>query len=547
MSSPLDSIPARLRTQVVGKLEERQKADLNLPVSSVEDTIARIACSFTGHFFLEIMDLNVDAESLHEHFELCSGERFVPISKSGIAMVIATTRPWDERHLRNIRSKTKCQIEPIGAPSIAIDRIFADFRTQPKVSPPVSIEPESEFQIVTRWPIHLRPAKLARTIIESAFRQDSSDIHLEPWEDRLVVRFRIHGTMETMPPLPFRIGDEVIQAFKSMANLPVGEVQKCSGGRIDISFSKNEQIGLRLEKQPVIRGEAIVCRLLDDRFILSQKGALPFDPKGNRLIGNVLSKSSGMFIVTGPTGSGKTTTNYLCIASMDRDGKKIISVEDPVEYVMPGVQQVSVADTDSGISRSFSDVLRSSLRCDPDILIVGEIRDSTTADISARAVQTGHLVMATLHTEDSIGVIPRLMGLGVHPSLISQILSVVVSQRLCYRLCDNCKSPVTPSDSILRHYDFYGMEHPEVVYERMGCKECKGSGTVGRFPIFEILHLNRDLRSLIREPFNRIEFREKWLAGGGASLTADGLERVSEGLTTYAQVAAYDEDFIAFS
>jgi type II secretory ATPase GspE/PulE/Tfp pilus assembly ATPase PilB-like protein len=511
---------------------------------SYADKLTLAACSLLDIWFLNLSEMQVDVPFLRSNWGLCVGEKVVPLFSDSLYLIVASSTPWDDRLVRRIRRKTRMQVETVGASTLFIDRIFAS------VGKPVSdlfsegIEEDSDnFTLLTGWDSSKSPIQMARDIIRTAHQQGASDIHLEPWSDRLVIRFRIHGRLETMPPLSKREGDELIRTFKQMGNLPVSEVQSCSSSRISCNVSDNKTIDLRLEKQPVINGEQIVCRVLDDTLIRKSAGKLPFsNPRDVSLVKSVLNKSSGMFVTTGPTGSGKTTTNYLCIASLDREGRKIITAEDPIEYVMEGVQQVQI-NPEHG-DRTFANVLRSNLRCDPEVLIVGEIRDEVTAEISSRSVQTGHLVMATLHTNDAIGVIPRLMGLGISPALVSQILSVVVSQRLCCKLCDNCKTPVQPTPEILEHYDFYQMEQPEVIYEISGCKECKHTGTVGLFPIFEILHMTKHLRALIGSPFDEMAFREAWVKQGGRTLATDGLERVKEGITPYEEVAKYDEDFI---
>ena len=329
----------------------------------------------------------------------------------------------------------------------------------------------------------------------NALKMGASDVHIEPQEDKVVVKFRINGALVIQEPVHRAFKKEFIDAIKDLATLPLNETKNLADCRFSLSLDGGRVVDFRVAKLPISgEYENFVFRLLDSEKILRNNGALPFRGKLLADFESALNAESGMIILTGPTGSGKTTTLYSALMRLDLSGLNVRTIEDPIEYRIPKVVQTQI-DTKNNVT--FSRTLRSMLRADPDVIMVGEIRDAETAELAVGAANTGHLVLTTLHTRSAIGVIPRLMDLGLSKGDIQEAVTLVVSQRLLPKLCNSCKVPVRTTDAQKKHFEFYKITPPEFVYRELGCPDCNSTGISGRVAVFEFLRFDSAMKDLM--------------------------------------------------
>ncbi|OSS41900.1 Type 4 fimbrial assembly, ATPase PilB [Desulfurella amilsii] len=375
--------------------------------------------------------------------------------------------------------------------------------------------------------------KLANSILESAVKEGASDIHLEPYENTFRVRFRIDGKAKTVNTPPKTIAPNLITRFKIMAKLNIAEKRLPQDGRIRIrAFGK--LIDLRVSTVPTVFGEKLVMRLLDRENIKVSLDNINMRPTDLQRFKHAISLPNGVVIVTGPTGSGKSTTLYAALNELNKEDRNIMSVEDPVEYNLEGINQVQVKED---IGLTFSSVLRSFLRQDPDIIMVGEIRDTQTAEIAVRAALTGHLVLSTLHTNDSVSAITRLIDMGIDGYLIASSLRLVLAQRLVRKICTHCRQPINLPKEILLKAGFDKADLDDIrLFKGKGCSHCLDTGYKGRMAIFEVLHISEDIREMIIENKDENTIRQKALQEGMLTLKQDGLQKVKQGITTLEEV-----------
>ncbi|MEN6520638.1 MAG: ATPase, T2SS/T4P/T4SS family [Armatimonadota bacterium] len=372
--------------------------------------------------------------------------------------------------------------------------------------------------------------RIAHTIIQQAIRDASSDIHVEPDRRGVRVRYRIDGVLHEVMPLPKYIQAPLISRLKIMADMNIAERRVPQDGRIPIRW-ENKDYDLRVSCLPTIHGEKIVMRVLDKSSVLLGLNKLGFTPETQAQIDEITQQPNGMFLSTGPTGSGKTTTQYSVLHKINTVDKNIITVEDPVEYQLSGISQVHV-NRKAGLT--FSSALRCFLRQDPDIIMVGEIRDLETAEVAVEAALTGHLLLSTLHTNDAPSCVIRLVDMGVEPFLISATIIGVLAQRLARRVCQNCKTSYTIAAKELRRF---GMktedpEAPITLYRGTGCEMCRQTGYKGRVGIYELMRMNDEIAELVVRRAPLADVREAAKANGMHELREDGLVKVLEGLTT---------------
>lgn len=385
-------------------------------------------------------------------------------------------------------------------------------------------------------------AKIVSTLLKRSVREKASDIHIEPSEEEVQVRFRIDGVLHKILSLPKEIQSSLTSRTKILANLKIDETRLPQDGRIQILLDGNK-VDFRISTIPTVNGEKIVARVLDH-----SNGVLTFEQLGLRgtllkSLENNTKKAHGMTLVTGPTGSGKSTTLYAIIAAIKNEGTNIITMEDPVEYRMAGVNQSQV---NARIGYTFADGLRSILRQDPDVVMVGEVRDRETADIAINAALTGHIVISSLHTNDSAGAIPRLIDMGIEPFLITSSTNAVIAQRLCRKICDKCRKETTvkPEDIEQIKADIAALPEPErsaatvkqKFYVGGGCSVCNNSGYKGRIGIFEILNVTEPIRQLALKRATSTELAEQAKKDGLISLRQDGILKALDGLTTIEEV-----------
>lgn len=381
--------------------------------------------------------------------------------------------------------------------------------------------------------------KFVNQILTEAIESRATDVHVEPFENQLRLRYRIDGVLQeaNVPPSVRRFHAAIVSRLKILSHLDIAEKRLPQDGRIKLKLSGRE-VDVRVSIIPMIHGEAVVLRLLQRSDALLGTGHLGMSRRDQELFNRVLEMPHGIVLVTGPTGSGKTTTLYAALSRINDTERKIITIEDPVEYQLRGVNQIQVS-TKTGLT--FAQGLRAILRHDPDVVLVGEIRDRETAEIAVQASLTGHLVFSTLHTNDAPGAATRLVDMGVEPYLVASSLEVVIAQRLVRLICTGCKRQLPESD-VKRLRDTLGPMVPEVLYAGTGCRACQGTGYMGRQGVFEVMAVSDEIRGLILQRAPAYELRRVAARQGMQSLRQDGWRIIAEGRTTIDEVFRNTKD-----
>jgi type IV pilus assembly protein PilB len=381
--------------------------------------------------------------------------------------------------------------------------------------------------------------RIVDELINAAYQDRSSDIHIEPEETTSLIRFRIDGVLQDVLRVPKELHDRIISRIKVLSNLRTDEHLSAQDGKMRTKLEE-EDLDIRVSILPITQGEKAVLRLLSSRsreYTLSDLGMNPTDLQK---VTNAFNKTYGMILSTGPTGSGKTTSIYAILKILNTREKNIMTIEDPVEYRIQGANQVQV---NAKTNLTFANGLRSILRQDPNIIFVGEIRDSDTAAIAVNASLTGHLVLSTLHTNDASTAIPRLIDMKVEPFLVASTVSIIIAQRLVRQICSSCKiSEELPMANITKHFSqelakkYFGVKQNVTVYKGKGCKICHQTGYVGRLGIFEVLEVTKGIRKLITERVDADQINQAAIAEGMRTMFDDGLAKIAEGLTTFEEV-----------
>lgn len=376
--------------------------------------------------------------------------------------------------------------------------------------------------------------KLVNHILVQAVKRDASDIHIEPFEKEVRVRYRIDGIMYEAFMPPKRVQAALISRIKIMANLDIAEKRVPQDGRIEIKVA-DKAIDIRVSVLPTIFGERVVMRLLDKTKTFKKIKDLGFDKRDLKVVEQTIVRPNGIVFVSGPTGSGKTSTLYSILGQLNKPDINIITVEDPVEYQMRGVAQVQVREK---IGLTFAAALRSILRQDPDIIMIGETRDQETAQIAIQAALTGHLVLSTIHTNNAPATITRLIDMGIEPFLIASSVVCVIAQRLIRTLCPLCKEVYKPTQEELESIGITKKEAEDITfYKAVGCEECNNTGYKGRVAIFEVMEMTNEIANLTMERADISVLRKQALANGMTLLVTDGLRKIKEGITTISEVA----------
>jgi len=393
-------------------------------------------------------------------------------------------------------------------------------------------------------------AKIVEVILRNAIDGSASDIHIEPLEDSVRVRYRLDGILHNSLELPKKIGPAVVSRIKILSNLKIDEKRKPQDGRFRV-IEKGKQIDLRVSSLPVSMGEKVVMRVLD-----KEKGLIDLEDQGvvgrnYEVIKESIAEPYGMILFTGPTGSGKSTTLYSILKILNKEGVNIITLEDPVEYAIEGINQSQVKPE---IGYTFATGLRSILRQDPDIVMVGEIRDKETAELAIHAALTGHVVLSTLHTNDSLGAIPRLVDMGLEPFLLGSSLRAVVAQRLVRRICQFCKEEHKLSDASrsaieknlanISDEEKKNLKAPKEIkaYRGKGCPKCGGTGSKGRIGIFEVFYVGDDVENLLGEKVEEEDLRKVAMKQGMLTMKQDGIVKVLQGITTLEEIERVTEE-----
>lgn len=469
-----------------------------------------------------------------------------PVSREGSHVRVAISDPLDVDAIDSISHFLKLNVEPCVAPSDEIlrhiDRFYGkDEESMEKLLNDISGD---DTQIVAGG--SGAPAaegdnddapiiKLVYQVILDAIGRRASDIHLEPLEKRFRVRYRIDGVLVEADNPPKRLQLAVISRLKIMANISIAEKRIPQDGRIQVNVG-TKPIDLRVSSLPTAYGESIVMRILDKEGLQLGLPQLGFLSDDQAVMERIISLPDGLFLVTGPTGSGKTTTLYSCLHFINKPDRKLITVEDPVEYQLSGINQVPVR---TEVGMTFANALRSMLRQAPNIIMVGEIRDLETAEIAINASLTGHMVFSTLHTNDAPGAVTRMIDIGVKPFLVSTSLRAVMAQRLVRKICPKCKHAYTPDPRELRSLNITAQQASNASFAKgAGCENCHGSGYRGRAGIFEIFVTNDELQRMIYENVGTGRLRDKARALGMRTMREDGLRKVLTGMTTIEEVVS---------
>ena len=482
----------------------------------------------------------------------------LPVNKTGATLTIAMADPTNVFALDDIKFMTGYNVEPVVASEqslqLAIDRHYGATRALElkKVMEEMSaidtqdtsleVVEESEDEAIdleklTEEGEEAPVIRLVNIILTDAIKRGASDIHVEPYEREYRVRYRVDGILyEVMNPPP-KLREAIASRIKILAKLDIAEKRLPQDGRIKIKMKlagKVKELDYRVSTLPTLFGEKIVCRLLDKDNLMLDMTKLGFERESLNKFEKAILRPWGMVLVTGPTGSGKTNTLYSALSRINTPETNIITAEDPVEFNLPGVNQVQMKDA---IGLNFAAALRSFLRQDPNIILVGEIRDFETAEIAVKAALTGHLVFSTLHTNDAPSTINRLMNMGIEPYLVATSVIIIAAQRLVRRVCANCKAPTEVAPQVLVSLGFNPEESKTVqVMKGKGCERCNSTGYKGRVALIEVLDVSEEIREMILSGASSIEIKRKGIEEGMLSLRRSGLVKIKEGLTSIEEV-----------
>lgn len=468
--------------------------------------------------------------------ELALRANVLPLAVRGAVLRLAVADPLAPA-LESLGDAAQLALEPVLAPAEAIRagllRCYGPVVT-PGLGAAVVAEPDANPGADSEGgdaPV----ARLVQHLVEEALRRRASDIHIEPQANRLRLRMRIDGVLQEVDGPPKALQAALISRLKLMARMALDEKRVPQDGRIQISVAR-KPVDLRASCLPTVYGESMVLRVLEAERLALDWSALGLWPDDEHRLARAIDAPDGLVLVTGPTGSGKTTTLYTCLHRLNRPERKIVTVEDPIEYRLAGINQVPVRP-DTGLT--FAVALRAILRQAPNVVMIGEIRDRETAEIAVNAAQTGHLVFSTLHTNDAAGAVARLIDLGVKPFLLAATLRAVVAQRLVRRICPACQRPYEPTPAELRGFVLPAQALSEADWRRgIGCPECHGSGYRGRMGVYELLVADEELRRLIYGNVTAAQLRAAARRDGMRTMREDGLRKTLAGLTTIAEIAA---------
>jgi type IV pilus assembly protein PilB len=479
-------------------------------------------------------------------FDMAQKYNIIAIQKTNRILTVAISDPKNMFMLDAIKFLTGCAIKPVLAPSKAIqeainlnyesssevDTILNDIKGENLeiLSEEKESEPEDIASEISDAPV----VKLVNHLILEAIRKGASDIHIEMYQRILRVRYRIDGTLVEMTPLPYRLRSSVISRIKIMSDLDISERRLPQDGRLKIRMGY-KTVDIRVSIIPTIFGEKVVMRILDSSNLVLDLQKFGIPERGLRNIKEALSAPYGMILVTGPTGSGKSTTLYSALSALNHPDINIMTAEDPVEYNIDGINQVNV---NSDIGLTFAAALRSFLRQDPDVIMLGEVRDLETAEIAVKAALTGHLVLSTLHTNDSASTLTRLTDMGVDPYLSASAVRLIIAQRLIRLICQNCKTEIDPAkNDLIPFLHLTPEEQKEIrLFKGKGCTICNNTGYKGRSGLYEVLPIDQAIQELIISKAPPFTIKSKAVADGMDTLRSAGLKKMTAGLTTIDEV-----------
>jgi type IV pilus assembly protein PilB len=480
--------------------------------------------------------------------DVCEKHQVIPIRRHGSTLVVAMADPSNIYAIDELKFVTQYNVEPVVASETAIEQALSRYYDKgPDLDSMIgefdvdnvdyaSTADENVNVVDLENQAGEAPVvRLCNGILISAIQKKASDIHVEPYEKSFRVRFRIDGILqeETRPPLKLR--NAITSRLKIMASLDIAERRLPQDGRIKLKLGANKEMDFRVSVLPTLFGEKIVMRLLDKSNLQLDMTKLGFDPKPLLDFKLAIKKPYGMVLVTGPTGSGKTTTLYSALSELNTIDRNISTAEDPVEFNLPGINQVQMHED---IGLNFASALRAFLRQDPNIIMVGEIRDFETAEIGVKAALTGHLVLSTLHTNDAPSTVSRLLNMGIEPFLVTASVNLVVAQRLSRRICADCRQPATEKhpEALAK----LGMTEEQIrtatIMQGRGCNTCHNTGYKGRVALYEVMPFTDPLKELVLQGASAAEIKTEMIRGGVQSLRMAGIAKILEGVTTPEEV-----------
>lgn len=511
-----------------------------------EDVITEALASATGMPFLKIDPLKLDLRVVTDHIPrpFALKNLIVAVEESNGIITVAVADPFNDALVNELATARRLEIRRVLSSKNDILKILREFygfrasvaAAEEEASTSIDLgNLEQYFKLKGHQELEGTDTHVVSAVeflLNYAFDQHASDIHIEPKRETSLVRFRIDGVMHNIHIIPKQLHAPIVSRIKMLSRMDLAEKRRPQDGRIKTNFN-NKDIELRVSTVPVAFGEKVVVRVFDPDILLQDLNSMGFYPRELSLYNSFLRRPNGIILVTGPTGSGKTTTLYSSLRTLSSPEVNIITVEDPIEMVMEEFNQIGVQQ---GIGVSFDSILRNILRQDPDIIMIGEIRDRETADNAVQAALTGHLVLSTLHTNDSPSTIIRLLDLGVPPFLISATVLGIMAQRLVRKICPHCKKVRTLSQDECDYLQLSGKSY--AVWEGEGCKECRGTGYKGRSGLFEVMDMNDKIKALIT---NSVELAEvSRVAGleGLVTLREIAIQKMLEGVTTYEEVVS---------
>ncbi|QRK03983.1 type IV-A pilus assembly ATPase PilB [Archangium violaceum] len=499
---------------------------------------------------INLKDFDIDAEIIKlVPKEVAEKHLVIPVNRAGPSLIVAMCDPSNIYAVDDLKFLTGYNVEPVVASEIsireAIERYYAEKGPDmnalvEEMAEDIEVakeEEEGNVEEMARAADDAPVVKLVNLILQDSIKKRASDIHVEPYEKDFRVRFRIDGSLyEVMRP-PMKLKNAITSRLKIMANLDISERRLPQDGRIKIKLGGGKEMDFRVSVCPTLFGEKVVLRLLDKSNLQLDMTKLGFDPQPLAWFKEAIERPYGMVLVTGPTGSGKTTTLYSALSSLNQVDTNIATAEDPVEFNFAGINQVQMHED---IGLNFAAALRSFLRQDPDIIMIGEIRDFETGEIGVKAALTGHLVLSTLHTNDAPGTVSRLLNMGIEPFLVTASLNLILAQRLARRLCPACKRP---AENVDEQALLNAGVPPEklgtfTVYEKVGCRECNDRGYRGRVAIYEVMPFWDGLKELVINGASAAELKAEAIRLGMSSLRMSALAKMMDGVTTLDEVVA---------
>jgi len=557
MSSRLGELLVRRGLVTQAQLNELaanpELGQLPLSVAVVKQNLvdeAVLAATLQKEYHLSLVDpsvMNIPPEVIRlVPSNLAQRHHLVPISFSGTSVTVAMSDPSNLVAINEVKFLTgydvKVAVACVSAISAAIERHYEEGTNYQQVLTELGTEEvevvddddEIDLKELERATEEAPVVRLVNAILTNAIKRRASDIHLEPFERMFRVRFRVDGVLEEIMRPPLKLKNAITSRIKVMASLDIAERRLPQDGRIKLKLGKGQEMDFRVSVLPTIFGEKIVLRLLDKSNLQLDMTKLGFEEDQLRDFKEAIYKPYGMVLVTGPTGSGKTTTLYSALSELNRVTSNISTAEDPVEFNLPGINQVQIHEE---IGLNFAAALRSFLRQDPDIIMVGEIRDFETAEIAIKAALTGHLVLSTLHTNDAPSTINRLLNMGVEPFLVASSVNLILAQRLARLICANCKEPAEiPPQALID----IGVPPEEVgtftPFQGAGCPSCNGSGYRGRIALYEVMPVSEEIRELVLNGASANEIKRTAISLGMKTLRMSGIQKLKEGLTTIHEV-----------